>query len=51
MALGLDKWANVLFCSLIGDNMELYILRHGIAVEHGTAGYQNDSERPLTPEG
>jgi len=31
--------------------MDLYIFRHGIAVEPGTAGYTNDFERPLTPEG
>lgn len=31
--------------------MELYILRHGIAVERGTPGYKKDSDRPLTPEG
>lgn len=31
--------------------MNLYILRHGIAVEHGAAGYENDSERPLTSKG
>ena len=31
--------------------MELYILRHGIAVEPGTPGYETDAERPLTPEG
>ncbi|HEY4002067.1 MAG TPA: phosphohistidine phosphatase SixA [Candidatus Xenobia bacterium] len=30
--------------------MDLYILRHGIAVDHGTPGYE-ESERPLTPEG
>ncbi|MCS6806308.1 MAG: phosphohistidine phosphatase SixA [Acidobacteriota bacterium] len=30
--------------------MELYILRHAIAVERGTPGYR-DSDRPLTPEG
>lgn len=30
--------------------MELYILRHGIAVDPGTPGYE-DSERPLTPKG
>src|SRR5215467_8892001 len=30
---------------------EIYILRHGIAVERGTGGYTNDSERPLTDEG
>jgi phosphohistidine phosphatase len=31
--------------------MKLYILRHGIAVEPGTPGYETDAERPLTPEG
>lgn len=31
--------------------MNLYILRHGIAVEHGEPGFKTDSERPLTPEG
>jgi phosphohistidine phosphatase len=31
--------------------MEIYILRHGIAVERGTKGYKNDSDRPLTKEG
>ena len=31
--------------------MEIYILRHGIAVERGTPGYKKDSERPLTKEG
>ncbi len=31
--------------------MELYILRHGIAVEPGTPGYERDADRPLTPEG
>lgn len=30
--------------------MELYLVRHGIAVTHGTAGYPND-DRPLTSEG
>jgi phosphohistidine phosphatase len=28
----------------------LYIVRHGIAIEHGTPGYDED-ERPLTPLG
>ncbi|MBW4516385.1 MAG: phosphohistidine phosphatase SixA [Timaviella obliquedivisa GSE-PSE-MK23-08B] len=28
---------------------ELYIIRHGLAGEHGT--YENDGNRPLTPEG
>ena len=31
--------------------MEIYILRHGIAVERGTPGYKKDNERPLTKEG
>jgi phosphohistidine phosphatase len=31
--------------------MEIYILRHGIAVERGTPGYKKDSDRPLTEEG
>lgn len=31
--------------------MELYVLRHGIAVDHGTPDYEIDSERPLTSEG
>ena len=31
--------------------MDIYILRHGIAVERGTPGYKRDSDRPLTKEG
>ena len=31
--------------------MELYILRHAIAVEHGTKGYKDDTQRPLTAKG
>ena len=31
--------------------MNLYLLRHGIAVEPGTPGYAKDADRPLTPEG
>jgi phosphohistidine phosphatase len=31
--------------------VKLYILRHGIAVEPGTPGCENDSERPLIPKG
>jgi len=31
--------------------MEIYILRHGIAVERGTPGYKRDGDRPLTEEG
>lgn len=31
--------------------MEIYILRHGIAVERGSPGYKKDSDRPLTKEG
>jgi phosphohistidine phosphatase len=31
--------------------VNLYILRHGIAVERGTPGFKTDAERPLTPKG
>jgi phosphohistidine phosphatase len=31
--------------------MNLFILRHGIAVEPGTPGYENDADRPLIPKG
>ena len=31
--------------------MEIYLLRHGLAVERGTPGYDSDAERPLTDEG
>ena|SRR5947209_6420410 len=31
--------------------MNLFVLRHGIAVEHGAAGYEDDDERPLTSKG
>jgi phosphohistidine phosphatase len=31
--------------------MNLYLLRHGIAVEPGTPGYAQDADRSLTPEG
>ncbi|MDP9371561.1 MAG: histidine phosphatase family protein [Chloroflexota bacterium] len=31
--------------------MELYLLRHGDAVDRGTGGYERDEERPLTDEG
>jgi phosphohistidine phosphatase len=31
--------------------MNLFILRHGLAVEPGSAGFANDSDRPLTPKG
>ncbi len=31
--------------------MDLYLLRHAIAVKRGTEGYDTDSERPLTPKG
>ncbi len=31
--------------------MNLYMLRHAIAVPRGTPGYRNDSQRPLTPDG
>ncbi len=31
--------------------MDLYLLRHAIAVERGTPGFARDADRPLTPEG
>lgn len=31
--------------------MNLYILRHGTAVDRGTPGYDRDAERPLTLKG
>jgi phosphohistidine phosphatase len=31
--------------------MNLYLLRHGIAVERGTRGFENDADRPLTLKG
>lgn len=31
--------------------MNLYLLRHAIAVERGTEGYEDDSMRPLTGKG
>ena len=31
--------------------MKLYILRHGIAVDHGMPGINSDADRPLTPKG
>jgi len=31
--------------------MNLYIVRHAIAVQHGTPGYEDDSQRPLTDPG
>lgn len=31
--------------------MELYLLRHSIAVERGSRGFAKDSERPLTSKG
>jgi phosphohistidine phosphatase len=31
--------------------MNLFILRHGLAVEPGAAGFAKDPDRPLTPKG
>jgi len=31
--------------------MELFLLRHGLAVERGTPGYENDFARPLVSKG
>lgn len=32
-------------------SLNLFILRHGIAVEHGAPGFASDDDRPLTPKG
>jgi len=34
-----------------GTAYELYLMRHGIAVMRGSAGYIEDARRPLTPDG
>jgi phosphohistidine phosphatase len=31
--------------------MDIFLLRHGVAVERGTPGYNHDADRPLTDEG
>ncbi len=31
--------------------MELFLMRHGIAIERGEPGYEDDALRPLTPKG
>ncbi len=31
--------------------MELYLLRHGLAIERGTRGFEDDATRPLTSKG
>jgi phosphohistidine phosphatase len=31
--------------------MEIYLLRHGLAVARGTPGFKNDAQRPLTAKG
>lgn len=31
--------------------MNLYVIRHAIAVDPGTSGYEEDSQRPLTDKG
>jgi phosphohistidine phosphatase len=31
--------------------MQLFLLRHGPAVERGTRGFEDDTTRPLTPKG
>lgn len=33
------------------NGYEFYIMRHGIAVSRGSAGFSDDTKRPLTPEG
>jgi phosphohistidine phosphatase len=34
-----------------GTAYELYLMRHGVAVLRGSAGYIEDARRPLTPDG
>lgn len=41
---GAESWVNV-------PCMNIYLLRHGIAVERGTPGFKTDADRPLTPKG
>lgn len=36
---------------MYAEAMDLYFLRHAIAVEFGTPGFENDADRPLTPKG
>ena len=31
--------------------MNIYIIRHAIAVDEGTPGYEDDGQRPLTDKG
>jgi len=31
--------------------MEIYLMRHGVAIERGTPGFEDDISRPLTPKG
>jgi phosphohistidine phosphatase len=31
--------------------MNIFLLRHGLAVERGTPGFETDAARPLTPKG
>ncbi|MCL5006339.1 MAG: phosphohistidine phosphatase SixA [Acidobacteria bacterium] len=33
------------------QGFRLHVMRHGIAVARGSAGFPDDAERPLTPEG
>ena len=33
------------------SGVNIFILRHGIAVDPGTPGYEHDSDRPLIPKG
>lgn len=42
--------ASLVRCSYC-PRVNLYFLRHGIAVEPGTQGYTRDADRPLTSEG
>jgi phosphohistidine phosphatase len=47
----LGQLKRVFYCLLgYNKNMEIYILRHGVAVERGTGGF-SETKRPLTKEG
>ena len=38
-------------CVAVSLGMNIYVLRHGIAVERGAPGFVKDSDRPLTAKG
>jgi phosphohistidine phosphatase len=49
---GGSQWSRRGRCAPKGCGaMNLYLLRHGVAVEPGAPGYARDADRPLTPKG